>query len=160
MFLPSQLQNLPLSSTEVPGDGRMLTGLTLAGMLLCSQGPAGSPKTQPPILMSYRVTRPPAPGLPDFSLEASGLHGPSPLCSPCWNPPSPEPKGERCGTRLLCPPFSEKNTEQIYFCKSLICPAKCGSELRRPLVFQGFLLYSEGRAALSWDCPPRLPVRT
>lgn len=54
----------------------------LAGTLLCSQGPAGSPETQPSILIQSPM--PTCSRLPD-----SSLHGLSPLCSPCWNPPFP-----------------------------------------------------------------------
>lgn len=94
VFLHSHLQNLPLSSMEVPGYGVMLIGHILPGRFLCSQGPEGSPKTQPSTLMSYSIMHPPAPGLPDASLEASGLRGLSPRCPPCWNTSFPEPKGE------------------------------------------------------------------
>lgn len=112
----SQLQNLPLSSMEVPGDGRMLIGHILPGMPLCSQGPAGSPKAQP------HAMHPPAPGLPGTSLEVFGLHGLSLLCSPCWDTSFPEPKGEMWKSAPLFS-FFRKNTEQIYFCTSLTCPA-------------------------------------
>lgn len=46
-------------------------------MLLCSQGPEGSPETQPSILMSYGIIYPPAPGLFNSPLEASGSHMPA-----------------------------------------------------------------------------------
>lgn len=62
---------------ESPGVGRMLTGHTLPGRLLCSQGPEGSPKTQPSLLMSYGIIYPPAPGLFNSPLEASGSHMPA-----------------------------------------------------------------------------------
>lgn len=65
---------------------------------------------------------PPAPGLPGTSLEVFGLHGLSLLCSPCWDTSFPEPKGEMWKSAPLFS-FFRKNTEQIYFCTSLTCPA-------------------------------------
>lgn len=100
----SQLQNLPLSSMEVPGDGRMLIGHILPGIPLCSQGPAGIPKAQPFILM-------PCTHLLQAFLAPLSKFSVSMACHYCvcrvGTPPSLNQR-ERCENLLLCSPFSEK----------------------------------------------------
>lgn len=153
----SQLQNLPLSSMEVPGDGRMLIGHILPGIPLCSQGPAGIPKAQPFILM-------PCTHLLQAFLAPLSKFSVSMACHYCvcrvGTPPSLNQR-ERCENLLLCSPFSEKTQNKSISVHLLPAQPREGLSSADPcLVSQGFLLYLKGGAALSWDCPPHLPVRT
>lgn len=54
----------------------------------------------------------------------------------------PEPEGETCESVPLFS-FYPKITEQIHFCKSLVCPAKQGAQ-PTPTISQDFLLFSKG----------------
>lgn len=121
-FLPRQLQNLPISSVEVPWDGRLLIGRALPGMLLCSQGPEGSPKTQSAILMSFSIIHPPDQAFLTSLLKllvstasyhcvsaGTGFLAPIPLACLVGVISFPEPEGEMRESAPLFSFFSQKS---------------------------------------------------